>query len=189
MTPGDKDPARYALRSRLSAAVLALVAVGAGAPAIYRQFLHEREGSRVSAYQDGAGIWTICRGLTRIGGRPVRPDDRLTQAQCDALDSAEQARGLYELEGLVKPQVWATLSPPAKAGIASFCIHNIGAARCKQSTFLRLLNEGRRNEACAQITLWIRDGGKDCRVRSSGCYGQVDRRQQEDELCLMGATS
>lgn len=184
MTPGDKTPGRYRLRSRLSAAVLALVAAGASAPVIYEQFLHEREGSRLSAYLDSAGIWTICRGLTRIEGRPVRQGDRLTQAECDRLDAEEQARGLAEMQSLVRPDVWATLSPAARAGIASFCVHNIGATKCQQSTFLRLLNAGMRNEACGEITRWIRDGGRDCRIRANGCFGQVDRRMQEDELCL-----
>ena len=64
---------------------------------------------------------------------------------------------------------------------------NIGATKCRASTFLRLLNDGRRNEACGEITRWIRDGGRDCRIRANGCAGQVDRRMQEDELCLVGA--
>lgn len=184
MTPGNKAPGRYS-KSTLTAAVAALIAAGASAPAIYQQFLHEREGSRTRAYLDGAGIWTICRGLTRIYGRPVVQGDRLSQAECDRLDADEQARGLVEMQRLVRPDVWASLSPAARAGVASFCVHNIGATKCQASTFLRLLNEGRRNEACAQITLWIRDGGRDCRDPAAGCRGQVDRRQQEDELCLV----
>lgn len=184
MIPGDKTPGRYSLKSRLSAAVLALIAAGASAPVIYEQFLHEKEGSRTSAYLDSAGIWTICRGLTRIYDRPVVKGDRLTPAECDRLDAEEQARGLAEMQSMVRPDIWAGLSPAARAGIASFCVHNIGAAKCGASTFLRLLNEGRRNEACGEITRWIRDGGKDCRIRSNGCFGQVDRRMQEDELCL-----
>jgi len=167
--------------------VLALVAAGASAPVIYQQFLDEKEGSRTVAYLDSASIWTICRGLTRIYGRPVAKDDRLTQAECDRLDAEEQAKGLAEMQTLVRPEVWAGLSPAARAGIASFCVHNIGATKCKSSTFLRLLNEGKRNEACGEITRWIRDGGRDCRIRANGCFGQVDRRMQEDELCLVGA--
>lgn len=186
MTPGDKTPGRYAAKSKLSAAVLALIMAGAGAPAIYKQFLAEREGSRQVAYLDSAGIWTICAGLTRIYGRPVVQGDRLSVDECDRLDSEEQARGLAEMQSLVRPDVWASMSPAARAGTASFCVHNIGAAKCRESTFLRLLNAGQRNEACAQITLWIRDGGRDCRIRGNGCFGQVERRPQEDELCLSG---
>lgn len=187
MTPGNSDPARYRNRSRISAAVLALIVAGAGAPAIYKQVLAEKEGTRLTAYLDGAGIWTICGGLTRIYDRPVVKGDRLSAEECARLDEEEQARGLAEMELLVKPEVWASLSPAARAGLASWCVHNIGASKCRSSTALRRLNEGHRNEACAAITLWIRDGGKDCRVRSNGCFGQVDRRQLEDELCLVGA--
>lgn len=189
MIPGNKTPGRYRARSKLSAAMLVLIALGSSSAALYQQFLHEREGSRLGAYLDGAGIWTICRGLTRIHDRPVVKGDRLTAQECDRLDAEEQARGLQDMERLVKPDVWATLPPAARAGVASFCVHNIGSAKCRASTFLRLLNDGRRNEACGEITRWIRDGGKDCRVRANGCLGQVERRMQEDELCLQGLAS
>ncbi len=46
----------------LSAAVLALIGAGASAPEILDQFLDEKEGNHTTAYRDGAGIWTICRG-------------------------------------------------------------------------------------------------------------------------------
>lgn len=187
MIPGDKNPGRYKGRRTLSAAVLALIAAGAGTTAIYHQFLDEKEATRLTAYQDGRGIWTVCAGLTRIHGRPVTPSDRLSAAECAQLDAAEQSRGLAKMESMVRPDVWATLSPASRAGIASFCVHNIGSAKCAESTFLRELNAGRRNSACGEITKWIRDGGKDCRDRANNCAGQVVRRQQEDELCLEGA--
>lgn len=184
MIPGNRDPNRYR-KTTLTAAVAALIAAGASTPVIYQQFLAEREGTRMVAYLDSANIWTICQGLTRIYGRPVAKGDRLTRDECARLDAEEQARGLVEMARLVKPEVWAGMSPAARAGTASFCVHNIGAGKCRQSTFLRLLNEGKRNEACAEITKWIRDGGKDCRDPAANCRGQVNRRQQEDELCLV----
>ena len=186
MTPGDKSPNRYKAKSVLSAAVLALVAAGASAPVIYQQFLDEKEGLRLEAYQDGKGIWTICSGLTRIYGRPVKQGDKLPRDECKRLDGEVQAEGLREMKKLVKPDVWAEMSPAAQAGTASFCQHNIGADKCKQSTFLRELNAGNRNGACAEITKWIRDNGKDCRIKANGCAGQPIRRMQEDELCLVG---
>lgn len=191
MTPGDRNPARYR-KSKLSAAVLALVMLGASAPEIMDQFIEEREGSRQVSYLDGGSttvkrIWTICKGLTKIDGKPVTQNMKLSKEECAKHDRKELQATLDELERIVVPSVWAGLSEPAKAGIASFCTYNIGSPKCRGSTFLKLLNEGKRNDACAQITLWIRDGGKDCRVRANGCAGQIDRRQQEDELCLMGA--
>ena len=52
------------IRYGLSAAVLALIAAGAPAPDILDQFLDEKEGNHTTAYRDGAGIWTICRGAS-----------------------------------------------------------------------------------------------------------------------------
>ncbi|HAX8782547.1 TPA: lysozyme [Escherichia coli] len=33
---------------------------------------------------------------------------------------------------------------------------------------------------------WIKDGGRDCRIRSNNCYGQVSRRDQESALACWG---
>lgn len=182
MTPGNKAPGRYR-KTTLSVALVTLISAGASAPTLYNQFLGEKEGTRFVAYQDGVGIWTICKGLTRINGQPVYKGMRLRSDECDKYDAEVQGKSLARLDTLVH----VPLSEPAKAGIASFCLHNIGEGKCKDSTFLRLLNSGPayRNDACAQITLWIHDQGKDCRKAGSGCTGQPGRRMSEDELCLI----
>lgn len=184
MTPGDQNPNRYKNKTFISAALAALIAAGASVPVLYNQLLTEKEGTSLTAYRDGVGIWTICKGLTRIYGRPVMKNDRLTQQQCDELDMAEQAEGLAAMERMLGPKVWGGLSDPAKAGLTSWCAHNIGMAKCRDSTAIRRLRDGDRNGACAAITLWIKDQGKDCRDAASNCLGQVPRRQLEDELCL-----
>jgi lysozyme len=185
MIPGNTDPNRYRLASVLSAAVLALAYGGAPAKEILDQFLNEREGVRLVAYRDGKGLWTICRGLTRVYGKPVVHGMVFTREECDRLDREEVDVTLAQLERIVQPEVWQSLSEPAKAGLGSFCVYNIGVPTCLGSTFLRKLNaQESRNETCAQITRWIFDGGRDCRYDRS-CRGQPDRRMQEDELCLM----
>lgn len=168
--------------SKLSSAVRVLIASGAGAALIMGQFLDEREGSSLRAYQDGVKVWTACRGVTRFQGQPVRQGMVFSKAECAEMDASELGQALNELDELVT----VPLSEPARAGIASFCTYNIGATKCRGSTFLRLLNEGRRQEACDQILRWTKDGGRDCRIRSNNCYGQITRREQERELCLMG---
>ncbi|MBQ5208408.1 lysozyme, partial [Klebsiella pneumoniae] len=50
------------LKTKLSSAMLALIAAGASAPVLMDQFLNEKEGKSLTSYRDGAGIWTICRG-------------------------------------------------------------------------------------------------------------------------------
>ncbi|RFQ09907.1 hypothetical protein CRE00_28840, partial [Escherichia coli] len=42
---------------------------GASAPEILDQFLDEKEGNHTTAYRDGAGIWTICRGAIMVDGK------------------------------------------------------------------------------------------------------------------------
>lgn len=169
------------MTSRLSKAVLALVAAGASAAVIMCQFLDEKEGNRWTAYQDGVKVWTICRGITRMDGKPVYPGQTATPEECKRVNDSEVGKSLNELQKIVH----VPLSQPAMAGIASFCTYNIGSTKCRNSTFIYLLNSGRRQEACDEILRWIMDGGKDCRVRANNCYGQVERRAQERELCLI----
>lgn len=183
MTPGNRDPGRYR-KTTLSATLVALIAAGASAPQILRQFAGEKEGTRLTAYRDGAGIWTICTGLTRYKGHPVTPGMRLTVEECRQADEEFFARDLAEAESIIRPDVWADLSEPARAALGDL-VHNLGKAKARDSSAVRLLNEGKRNDGCAAITLWIRDGGKDCRKAGSNCQGQPIRRMQEDELCLM----
>lgn len=198
MTPGNKDPGRYR-KTTLSAAMAALIAAGGGALAVYsdsdepdaetialyEQFLNEKEGNRLVAYPDGEGLTTVCRGLTRIDGRPVKLGERVSAERCAELNRAHVIEALKEMRELVGRDLWKTMSPAARVGTASFCVTNIGVPKCSGSTFLRQLRAGNRNEACAAITLWIRDNGKDCRKAGSNCQGQPIRRMQEDELCLI----
>lgn len=160
-------------KSKLSAAMLALLAACASAPV-----LKEKEGTRLAAYPDGGGIWTVCGGLTQVGGQPVVQRQCLSATQCEAIDKAEQAKAL----AWVDRNVHVTLTPPQKVGIASFCPWNIGPAECFSSTFWRKLNTGDRLGACAEIKRWIHDGGRDCRVRANNCYGQIEHREQGSEL-------
>lgn len=166
----------------LSAAMLALIAVGATDKELTDQFLQEREGNTLVAVRDNGGVWSVCRGVTRIDGKPVIKGMRVTSAQCEHYNAIERDKAL----AWVDKNINIPLTAPQKAGIASFCPYNIGPSKCLPSTFYRKLNAGDREGACAEIRRWIYDGGKDCRVRSNGCYGQVIRRDQESALACWG---
>jgi lysozyme len=170
------------VKNRLSKAVIALILSGASAGAILSQFLDEKEGNRLSAYRDGGGDWTICRGARTVNGKPVTKGMRLSVAQCDQVDKVESDKAI----AWVKTNVHVPLTQPQIAGIASFCPYNIGPGKCLPSTFYKDLNAGDRKGACAQITKWIYDGGKDCRIKSNNCAGQPVRRAQESELTCWG---
>ncbi|MEN3257766.1 lysozyme [Sodalis endosymbiont of Spalangia cameroni] len=169
--------------SRLSKAVITLIISGASAAVILPQFLNEKEANHIKAYKDSGGIWTICRGLTNIDGKPVNANMKFSTAQCEAFNKQEEANALAWVERNVQVQ----LSEPQKAAVASFCYWNIGSGKCQGSTFWRKLNAGDRKGACAELNRWVFDGGKDCRLTKGmkhGCYGQIERRKQEEELCL-----
>ncbi|WP_434083491.1 lysozyme [Escherichia coli] len=210
------------IRYGLSAAVLALIAVGAPAPDILDQFLDEKEGNHTTAYRDGSGIWTICRGATMVDGKPVFPGMKLSKEKCDQVNAIERdkalawvtiCRGATMVDGKpvfpgmklskekcdqvnaierdkalawVERNIKVPLTEPQKAGIASFCPYNIGPGKCFPSTFYKRLNAGDRKGACEAIRWWIKDGGRDCRIRSNNCYGQVIRRDQESALACWG---
>ncbi|MCE9941559.1 lysozyme [Serratia liquefaciens] len=169
-------------KSKLSAAMLALIAAGASAPVMMAQFQEEKEGQLNIAYQDAGGIWTICGGVTMVNGQKVVKGQRLTTEQCKQIDAAEQKKALDWVDRNVK----VTLTAPQKVGIASFCPWNIGPSKCFTSTFYKKLNAEDRLGACAEMKRWIFDGGRDCRIRSNNCFGQVVRRDQESELACWG---
>ncbi|ECA9706489.1 lysozyme [Salmonella enterica subsp. enterica serovar Bredeney] len=165
--------------------MMALVLGGASSLTLLNQFLHEEEGDRTHAYRDAGGVWTICKGLTHVDGNPVRKGMVLTPAQCDRLDRGQEQKALALIDRIVNEP----LTPPQKAGIASFCAWNIGLEKCEHSTFLRELNAGHRLAACEQIRRWVYDHGQDCRKTKGlahGCYGQVERRDQESALACWG---
>ncbi|WP_426576028.1 lysozyme [Xenorhabdus stockiae] len=171
--------------SKLTTAVMGLIISGAGATAILSQFLDEKEGNRLSAYRDAGGVWTICRGVTRIESIPVRQGMNLTESQCNDLNGKEAEQAI----AWVRSNIKVPLTEPQIAGIASFCSYNIGPGKCFSSTFYRKLNTGDKKGACQEVKRWVFDGGKDCRQtkgQANGCYGQVERRAQESELTCWG---
>ncbi len=173
------------IKTKLSAAVLGLVIAGAPASIILSQFLDEKEGNRLVAYPDGKNIWTICRGATQVDGKPVVKGMRLSAEKCADVNKLEVDKAI----SWVKKNVRVPLTEPQIAGIASFCPYNIGPRKCFTSTFYKKLNAGDRKGTCAEIKRWIRDGGKDCRLtqgQKNGCYGQVERRDQESALACWG---
>ncbi len=133
---------RTKVKYGLSAAMLALIAAGASAPQLLDQFLQEREGNMLVAVRDNGGVWSVCRGVTRIDGKPVVKGQRLTQSQCDHYNAIERDKAL----AWVNKNIHVPLTGPQKVGIASFCPYNIGPGKCLPSTFYRKLNAGDRKE-------------------------------------------
>lgn len=184
MTPGNKDPNRYKKVTYLSAAMAALLAIGASNADLLHQFLKEKEAIKYTSYPDSNGLWTICEGLTVYNNKLVKPGMHLTKEECDAADRAIEAKDLKEAEEIIGADKWNKLQPRTQAALGSL-VHNFGKSRASTMTAFKEIKAGHLNEGCAAITLWIRDQGKDCRKADSNCQGQPIRRMGEDELCLV----
>lgn len=108
------------------------------------------EGCRLTAYRDAVGILTIGYGST--GG--IKEGQTITQEQAEAmlvddLDAAADA---------VRKLVTVPLTQGQFDALCDF-VFNLGEGRLRDSTLLRLLNQGRYGEAAAQFRFWVMAGG------------------------------
>lgn len=142
-------------------------------------FIFDHEGESLSSYEDVAGIWTICHGVT--GG--VIPGMVMTPKECEQLSQSAVGQFLQAVSNDLQIEV----SAPFLAAHTSFA-YNIGLAGYKRSSALRLANAGQFEASCESMMLWHTAGGKDCRIRANNCYGVIARRQDEIALCLSGIT-
>lgn len=109
------------------------------------------EGLRLTAYRDSAGILTIGYGST--GG--IKPGQKITPEQAEAM----LVDDLDEAADAVRKLVTVPLTQGQFDALCSF-VFNLGAGRLRDSTLLRLLNQGKYGEAAAQFRFWVMAGGK-----------------------------
>lgn len=145
------------------------------------KFIGGVEGCSLAPYQDVGGVWTIGYGCTYWNGKPVTGETpSLTQAQADAALSADVAKVLAQVRALCMPLVTDTQA----AAFTSF-VYNEGLQAFRDSTMLKLFNEGRLIEAAQQFSRWVfvTENGHLVRVQ-----GLVNRRNAERKLFMLGAS-
>ena len=109
------------------------------------------EGCELEAYLDSVGIPTIAYG--RI--KNVRMGDTCTQEQAEQWLEEE----LPEYEGYIKSMVRVDLKQCQFDALCSW-VYNLGPNNLKESTLLRVLNEGDYSSVPAEIKRWNKAGGK-----------------------------
>jgi lysozyme len=115
--------------------------------ALIKQF----EGCRLTAYRDVAGYLTIGWGST--GG--VREGQVVSQEQADDMLDDDMSAAGEQVDSLVT----VPINPNQKAALVDF-VFNLGAGRFRDSTLLRLLNQGNYQGASAQFGFWVLSGGE-----------------------------
>jgi len=124
------------------------------------------EGCRLEAYQDSVGIWTIGYGVIK----GVKEGDKINQEEADHLLQEE----LPEYEGYINDMIKVPLEQCQFDALVCW-VYNLGPNNLRDSTLLRILNEGDYNGVPEQIKRWNKAGG-------TVLAGLVKRRAAESDL-------
>ncbi|WP_312056800.1 lysozyme [Acinetobacter courvalinii] len=131
------------------------------------------EDTKLKAYDDGVGVWTIGTGTTIYpDGRKVKKGDTCTPDQAKAYF----AHDLKRFEKAVNQSVKVSINQNQFDALVSLT-YNIGEQAFKDSTLLAKLNKGDYLGAADQFPRWNKGGGKVLK-------GLVRRRADERALFL-----
>jgi lysozyme len=131
------------------------------------------EGKRLTAYDDGVGVWTIGFGTTVYpNGIKVMKGDTCTEAQAKTY----MAHDLKKFEATVNKAVTVQLNQNQFDALVSLA-YNIGTNAFSKSTLVKKLNANDIRGAADQFDVWVNAGGK-------RMQGLVNRRKIEMELFL-----
>ena len=127
------------------------------------ELLTHFEGLRLEAYQDSVGVWTIGYGHTK----GVTPSMKITESQANNLLRTE----LIEYQNYINEMVKVELSQCEYDALVCW-VYNLGPTNLRESTLLKVLNQGDKFLVPEQIRRWNRAGGKVLK-------GLVRRREAE----------
>ena len=131
------------------------------------------EGKRLTAYDDGVGVWTIGFGTTVYpNGIKVMKGDTCTEAQAKTY----MAHDLKKFEATVNKAVTVQLNQNQFDALVSLA-YNIGTNAFSKSTLVKKLNANDIRGAADQFDLWVNAGGE-------RMQGLVNRRTVEKALFL-----
>lgn len=109
------------------------------------------EGCELRAYNDSVGVLTIGYGHTR----GVRTGDTCTQEQADQWLRED----VHHAETCIQQCVSSDLTQGEYDALCSF-VFNLGCGNFRNSTLLRLINDGRMDEASNEFKRWNKAGGQ-----------------------------
>ncbi|HDX4395659.1 TPA: lysozyme [Enterobacter bugandensis] len=118
-------------------------------------FIRQEEGERLTTYEDPRGILTIGVGHTgEVNNIPVSVGMTITPEQSVALLKDD----LAWVENTLASSVTTQLTQNQYDALCSL-IFNIGPTAFRQSTLLKLLNQGHFSAAADEFLKWRKAGG------------------------------
>lgn len=143
-----------------------------------RALLAKWEGLRLREYADAAGLPTIGighllstdevrSGMVRIGDRHVTYSAGITEDEAMELLDED----LRRFEHAVETFIVGPLDQSQFDALVSFAF-NVGVANFRNSTLVRRVNEGRRDDVPMQLRKWVNAAGH-------RLQGLVNRRENE----------
>ena len=162
------------LRQKL---IAAFVAAGLSAPAAFVAYdlTLPSEGYEPVPYIDPVGLKTWCVGHLGLKGEAVKKE--YTDEECMAIFASDWAKHLKQLDSVVKVSYQSEWQRQA---LNDFTFNN-GIGNVKSSTLLKLLNQGKHEQACQQLTRWVKGRVKGVLVTLRGL---VTRRDKTMPYCL-----
>lgn len=134
-----------------------------------KEFIKLKEGLKLETYKCSSNVSTIGYGHT---GSDVHAGMKITKEQAEKLFAID----IQIHENNVNKLVKVPLTQNQFDALVSFEF-NIGYGAFKDSTLLRLLNQGKYSESAEQFTRWVYSGGK-------VSAGLQKRRGEEKRLFL-----
>lgn len=147
-----------------------LAALGlSGALVVGGTLVAKHEGKENRVYLDPVGILTSCYGHT---SPELKPGQTFTDEQCFEQLAVDLVKHDKQLRSVVK----VPMSEGEHAAYLS-AVYNFGIGNFRTSTALKLLNEGRRKDACVEVIRFVYAGKK-------FFQGLLNRRIDEVKVCL-----
>lgn len=128
------------------------------------------EGLSEKVYLDPVSLPTVCVGHM---DKKLKVGQTFTLDECMSLFAEDWKKHQDQLNSIVRVPY---KSEWEQAALVDFTF-NVGIGKVESSTLIKLLNEGRHEEACAQLTRWVYANGK-------RLNGLVTRRNLEKQYCL-----
>lgn len=137
------------------------------------EIIGNAEGCRRNPYKCPADVLTVGIGSTEYSGLPIEPNRIYTD-----LEIAERWKNDIQVaEKCVNQYGNGYQLPQSVFDAATSITFNVGCGAMRKSTMFKYLNAGKYEQACNELSLWTKAGGKTL-------PGLVSRREKEKALCL-----